>query len=645
MGKHIFFLTILTAGLSVCGVLACPHVAAGQDVDSLDVRMRPADTESALRLSGEADSLRLEYRFSDALQRYSEAVALLRDTSCLLSRSDSAVLEMIETRRLMAENGLAMKDYVSSPEVVARHTFSSKDFYLYYPMKDKSWRPVPNQLDSIQGHEYVNATYIPDGVSDIYFSAVDPGGARNIYHTVLNDTIWSAPVLLDESLTSSGDEIFPVFSVDGRTLYFSSSGLYGSGGYDLYKTVRDPSSGTWSVPENLGFPYSSPYDDLLYYNTPDGKYTIFASDRGCSGDSVTVYVLEYDSMPVRHSVDDPEELERIAALVPSDDPSGMDTGSPVRDEVEESPDIARYRAKMEEIRIIRDSIAAYGQALEEYRARLAEDPDSGEKEAVTREILKREGRLPVLQDSLERASASLQKIEMEFLFSGVVIDPDKVMAQADREMVGASANYVFSRLSPGEPVEMKVARPDPGFDYSFMILPEGRFAEDNEIPDGIVYQIQIFLLSRPATVSQIKGLSPVFHEKTSNGNYIYRAGLFRTYNDVLSSLNKVKKLGFKSAFIVAFNDGRQVSVQQARTAEASVKSAYQVRIVSSGDSLPELTITAIRQVTDRDIARVSEDGRTVFIVGPIEDEVTANKLESMVRITGVEDTEVVKIGN
>ena len=605
MGKHIIFLTILTAGLSVCGVLACPHVAAGQDVDSLDVRMRPADTESALRLSGEADSLRLEYRFSDALQRYSEAVALLRDTSCLLSRSDSAVLEMIETRRLMAENGLAMKDYVSSPEVVARHTFSSKDFYLYYPT----------------------------------------GGARNIYHTVLNDTIWSAPVLLDESLTSSGDEIFPVFSVDGRTLYFSSSGLYGSGGYDLYKTVRDPSSGTWSVPENLGFPYSSPYDDLLYYNTPDGKYTIFASDRGCSGDSVTVYVLEYDSMPVRHSVDDPEELERIAALVPSDDPSGMDTGSPVRDEVEESPDIARYRAKMEEIRIIRDSIAAYGQALEEYRARLAEDPDSGEKEAVTREILKREGSLPVLQDSLERASASLQKIEMEFLFSGVVIDPDKVMAQADREMVGASANYVFSRLSPGEPVEMKVARPDPGFDYSFMILPEGRFAEDNEIPDGIVYQIQIFLLSRPATVSQIKGLSPVFHEKTSNGNYIYRAGLFRTYNDVLSSLNKVKKLGFKSAFIVAFNDGRQVSVQQARTAEASVKSAYQVRIVSSGDSLPELTITAIRQVTDRDIARVSEDGRTVFIVGPIEDEVTANKLESMVRITGVEDTEVVKIGN
>ena len=70
-----------------------------------------------------------------------------------------------------------------------------------------------------------------------------------------------------------------------------------------------------------------------------------------------------------------------------------------------------------------------------------------------------------------------------------------------------------------------------------------------------------------------------------------------------------------------------------------------MRIVSSGDSLPELTITAIRQVTDRDIARVSEDGRTVFIVGPIEDEVTANKLESMVRITGVEDTEVVKIGN
>ena len=230
----------------------------------------------------------------------------------------------------------------------------------------------------------------------------------------------------------------------------------------------------------------------------------------------------------------------------------------------------------------------------------------------------------------------------------VVIDPDKVMAQADREVVGTAANYVFSKCSSGKPLDIKVARPEVKFDYSFMVLPEGRFAQDNSIPDGIVYQIQMFLLSSPATVSQLKGLSPVFSEKTPTGKYIYRVGLFRTYNDVLANLKTVKRLGFRSAFIVAFNDGEQLSVHKARELEAGLRereARYQVRIVSPGEALPDITLKAIRQVTDRDIAKAVEDGKTVFLVGPLDSEADAGKLCTMVRISGIDEVETVKIEN
>ena len=582
----------------------------------------PEGQDEVLGIVSRADSLRKEYRFQEALELYSSAAqAVFRrngaggtlpeaDSAAVLSPGDSALYDSISARKVMAENGLAMSQYVSEPDVISRHAFSKEDFYLFYPMQDKSWRKVPNRLDSIPGHRFSNATYFPDGSREVYFSAVDQGGARNIYHTVLKDSTWSVPALIDESITSSGDEIFPVLSSDGNVLYFASSGLYGVGGYDLYRTVRDPASNTWGVPENLGFPYSSPYDDLLYFNTADGKYTLFASNRECSPDSVIVYVLSYDSMPVRRPVDSPSELKETASLRPSGDPSRMDTGSALQNGIQETS-------------------------------------DPNEKLMLSSDIVRRESRIPGLQDSLARAMAGLQKIEMEFLFNGVVIDPDKVVAQADREVVGVSTNYAFTKLSYGAPPDITVEKPEVKFDYSFMILPEGRFAQDNTIPSGIVYQIQMFLLSRPATVPQLKGLSPVFSEKTPTGKYIYRVGVFRTYNDVLSNLNKVKKLGFKTAFIVAFRNGEPVSVQKARSLESKIRdtSKYQVRIASSEESLPELTLKAIRQVTDRDIAKVADEGGSYFVVGPLNSKEEADKLSAMVKITGIENVSVIKLAN
>jgi hypothetical protein len=238
--------------------------------------------------------------------------------------------------------------------------------------------------------------------------------------------------------------------------------------------------------------------------------------------------------------------------------------------------------------------------------------------------------------------AQLRKIEMEFLFKGVVIDPDKLLAKADQEVVGEATSYTFSKMNFGEPLKMDFMEPEVKFDYSFKILPEGCFAEDNTIPQGIVYQIQMFSSSEKAKVKSLKGLSPVFEQKTVSGRYVYRVGLFSTYNDVLSNLNAVKKVGFRTAFIVAYIDGKEVSVSKARTAETDKKNHptfYEVQITFAEGEMDAVTAEEVRAYSGgKDIARMSlPEGGTLYKVGPYTDKGKADQLVEFVRDMGVAD--------
>ncbi len=516
--------------------------------DSL-LALRSARSREFLRV---ADSLRMAYDFRASVGYYRQA---------LEAEPDTTRRPFLEDMKLLGENGANMMDYVYKPVVVARHRFSTDDFFLYYPMKNNSWRAVPNVLDSLSGHPFAKALYAPDGDEEIFFSGQDENGVRNIYLTEFNDTLWSAPALLDEHLVSDSDEIYPVLSEDGQTLYFASKGLFGMGGYDLYYSTWNRKTRSWDTPVNLGFPYSSPYDDMLFCNSPDGRYTIFASNRDCPADSVDVYVLEHDSMPIHNRVESAEELREIMKLEPEHEviSHGSDSQGAV---VPESEDTRHYMEKIAEVKSLRDSIYQCGITMDETRNRYAMSDDVQERTRLSQDIMKYELLLPTLQSRLDKAVSELQAIEMEFLYKGVVIDPDKVAAEADVEIVSKDIDYTFAKMNMGPALDIKVEVVDK-FDYSFMILPEGQFAPDNNLPSGIIYQIQIFSINRKATVKDLKGLSPVFER----GHYVYSVGLFRSYNDVLSQLNKVRRAGFKTAFIVAFLDGQSISVASARAME------------------------------------------------------------------------------
>ncbi len=538
---------------------AVPALMYGQEPEETsDEISRPSGGE-AMALMEQGDSLRMEYRFAESVEMYEAALAATGDS---LERLE------IDARILLSENGLSMTGFVGTPSIVARHRFSVRDFYLFYPLEDNSWVPVPNLLDTLGTNPFSRATYVPEGAREIYFSAPDATGAMNIYYTEDRDTVWSLPVLLNEGLVSSSDEICPMLSGDGKTLYFASSGLYGVGGYDIYMSSWDDSKGEWGTPVNMGFPYSSPYNDFLYAETPDGRYTLFASDRDCPPDSVDVYVLDYDNMPVRKPVTDVRRLKEICSMNPEDNLAG---GTSSSDGIPENVDTRRYMAQVDEVKALKDSLYRCMSSIDADRSRIAISEDEDEHTELASRISANELLIPQIQASLDSALAVLQKIEMEFLFNGVVLDPDRIIAEADREVVGASSGFAFARMSPRENLDIDIEEPEKEFDYSFMVLPEGRFAENNVLPDGLVYQIQIFTLSRKARTAELNGLSPVFEYVTPTGKYTYRVGVFRTYNDVLSRLNDVKKAGFRTAYVVPLNDGEVIKMAEAKALEAKNK--------------------------------------------------------------------------
>jgi outer membrane protein OmpA-like peptidoglycan-associated protein/tetratricopeptide (TPR) repeat protein len=121
----------------------------------------------------------------------------------------------------------------------------------------------------------------PDGRTIFFVSERKKGlGGRDIYRiTKLPDGSWSLPANLGPTINGPYDEDSPFIAADGKTLYFSSNGEKSIGGFDIFVSVWDAETNTWSTPINLGYPINSTGDDLYYSTTWDGRMAYIASFR------------------------------------------------------------------------------------------------------------------------------------------------------------------------------------------------------------------------------------------------------------------------------------------------------------------------------------------------------------------------------
>ena len=114
----------------------------------------------------------------------------------------------------------------------------------------------------------------------LYFASDRPGGygGIDIYVTIRDPKtgLWSAPKNLGPTINTRGDEKTPFIHSDSETLYFSSTGHFGFGEYDIFLT-RKNEKGEWSEPENIGSPINGGTDDTGFFVSSDAKTGYFFS--------------------------------------------------------------------------------------------------------------------------------------------------------------------------------------------------------------------------------------------------------------------------------------------------------------------------------------------------------------------------------
>jgi outer membrane protein OmpA-like peptidoglycan-associated protein len=111
----------------------------------------------------------------------------------------------------------------------------------------------------------------------LYFASDMPGsfGGSDLWKVAVNaDGSFGAPENLGNSINSTEDENFP-FVTDDNVLYFSSNGLTGFGGLDIFSVDLN----NVEAPKNIGQPINSEKDDFGFTFNKDKNIGYISSNR------------------------------------------------------------------------------------------------------------------------------------------------------------------------------------------------------------------------------------------------------------------------------------------------------------------------------------------------------------------------------
>ena len=164
---------------------------------------------------------------------------------------------------------------------------------LFSAKKSKDgWKDI-KELE-LNDKEYSCAFPSINTEGNMLFFTSDRGGGfggKDIYYSTYQNEKWSKPKNAGKEVNTKGDERYPFIHHDG-TLYFSSTGLPGFGGMDIFKCVPNK-LGEFGKPENLGKPFNSATDDFGFYIDANYSNGFFSSDRSGGMGSDDIYSFQF----------------------------------------------------------------------------------------------------------------------------------------------------------------------------------------------------------------------------------------------------------------------------------------------------------------------------------------------------------------
>ncbi|MCC6818276.1 MAG: PD40 domain-containing protein [Bacteroidia bacterium] len=198
--------------------------------------------------------------------------------------------------------------------------FGSQDIYLCQ-YNNGNWGASYNMGPIINSESWeAQPSISPDGLT-LYFSSNRPGGfgGFDIWMSKFKDGRFQPPTNLGPEINTSGNEQAPFIHYDNNTLYFSSDGHIGAGGWDIFVTHMNE-NGSFGKPLNVGVPINTEKDELGMIVDRFGKFGYLSSERpgGFGGLDIYKFELPVNLKPqavsyVKGTVFDADTKEKLVA--------------------------------------------------------------------------------------------------------------------------------------------------------------------------------------------------------------------------------------------------------------------------------------------------------------------------------------------
>ena len=149
-----------------------------------------------------------------------------------------------------------------------------------------------------ENNEFGNGVKLPANINDVNHTSTQPAigydqatekeylyfvsdreggeGGLDIWYSEINNGEYTNPSNMS-AVNTMYDELTPFYHSNSNTLYFSSDGYLGMGGYDIYSYVLN--GNTDQVPENLKAPTNTSFNDVYYSLNDEGTKAYFSSNR------------------------------------------------------------------------------------------------------------------------------------------------------------------------------------------------------------------------------------------------------------------------------------------------------------------------------------------------------------------------------
>jgi hypothetical protein len=224
-------------------------------------------------------------------------------------------------------------------------TFSSNGTVMYYQSWAGSWKSsggpyymakLVNGVWEKQGsigknisqffadQSNINFGYATDGMAvspdgNLFIVACGPDydGPMDLYYSARKNGVWTYPQIM--GISTDGDERSVFIAGDSKTIYYSSDGMGGFGGLDIFK-VKIQENGKLGIPVNIGEPFNTAKNDMGFVASADGKSAFFIRNLDIYYADISMLnadikpeiiqeIPKEEEVPSPNKIEKPEKLE------------------------------------------------------------------------------------------------------------------------------------------------------------------------------------------------------------------------------------------------------------------------------------------------------------------------------------------------